>query len=120
MDRVVTEDMFTGEEDGGALPDRLELADKFLDGSTFTRVSLKDAILADSQLQAARVDDVNAEGIAFENVNLCRARFHDVNLAGATIDAANLTGVVITNAEIEGMTIDGIAVSDLLARWRDG
>ncbi|CUH39705.1 secreted effector protein PipB2 [Jannaschia seosinensis] len=101
-------------------PEKLEVADRFLDGSTFTRVSLRDAVVEDSILTAARIEDVNAEGIAFSDCRLARATFRDVNLTGAALRDVNLTGVEIVDSEIDGMTIDGIPVADLLARWRDG
>ena len=47
-------------------------------------------------------------------------RIHDANLAGLKIDQANLAGASIVNGRLEGMTIDGLAVTDLLAYWREG
>ncbi len=116
-------DLFDGDNGApgdGPAPERMELADRFLDGSTFTRVSLARSVVADSRLMHARIDDVNAEGLTFENVNLTGARFHDVNLTGAAIDHARLTDVALTDVDVTGMTIDGILVSDLLAKWHAG
>lgn len=114
-------DLFDGSNaapEDEAAPERLEVADRFLDGSTFTRVSLRDVVVADSLLIGARIEDADAEGMTFVNVNLCRATFRDVNLSGATIAKADLSGVAVTDATLDGTTIDGILVSDLLAKWR--
>ena len=97
---------------------RIEVADRFLDGATLTRLSLKDAVLADSLMPGARVEDVDAEGAAFVNVNLRRATLRDVTLEGATLEAVDLSGVTVTGATLDGMTIDGVLVTDLIAAWR--
>ena len=99
-----------GDEKG----EKLEIEDRFLVGSSFTRVSLKDARISESHMMGAVLDDVNAAGMGFENVNLSGARFHDVNLSGVRIEYANLSGLAIADVILDGMTIDGHLVSDLL------
>lgn len=97
--------------------DKLEIDNRFLCGSTFNRVNLKDAVISDSVAEAARFNDVNAAGIGFENANLTGATFHNANLSDAAFDDVNLTNATIGDADITGMTINGILVSDLLKKW---
>jgi len=97
--------------------DKLEIDNMFLCGSRFTRVSLKDAEFRAAHLIGARLEDVDATGLAFDNANLSRASFHAVHLSGVTIENANLQGLAISRANVTDMTIDGIKVSDLIAAW---
>lgn len=97
--------------------DRLDIDNMYLCGSRFTRVSLKDSFVADTQMPGIRFEDVNGTGLAFDNANLAQASFHNVNMSGATIRAANLRGLVIEHADIEDMTINGIRVTDMLAAF---
>lgn len=100
---------------------------EFLQGSTFSSVSLASATFTDSHLMTAKVNDCNATQMAFDDVNLSLASinnanmtgmtFTDVNMTGASISQATLTCLKISNADMTGMTIDGILVSDLLAKW---
>jgi uncharacterized protein YjbI with pentapeptide repeats len=118
--------------------DRLEIDTMYLCGSRFTRVSLKDSVIADSVLGGVRLDDVNMREAVFENVDLSDSTFHDIDLSDSTIDNASLRRLAVTGADLteahlkdvnlrgarieesnlEAMTIDGILVSDLLAKWR--
>jgi len=77
---------------------RIEAADSFMSGSTFTDVDLSEA--------------------EFRDVNLADASITDANLSGVQIVNANLRGAAIFDSMTDGMTIDGIAVSDLQAAYR--
>jgi uncharacterized protein YjbI with pentapeptide repeats len=101
-------------------PGRIELADRDLDGARLVRLSCRDAELSGCIATGLSVTDTNAEGARFADMRLVRAAFEDVNLSGATFRDVDMTGVAVADARLEGMTIDGILVTDLLARWRDG
>jgi uncharacterized protein YjbI with pentapeptide repeats len=97
--------------------DKLEIDMMFLCGSTFTRVSLKDAEFRDTHMMNALIDDVNATGIRFNNVNLSDAVIEEVNLTGASIQFANLSDMAISDVNITGMTLNGVLLSDMVALW---
>src|SRR5262250_349456 len=66
------------------------------------------------------VDDVNLAGASFNNVNLARARFTDINFTDSFFDNINFTNATIgKHCNFAGMTIAGIAVTELLAAYRD-
>ena len=66
------------------------------------------------------VDDVNLAGASFNNVNLAQARFTDINLTGSFFDNINFTNATIgKHCNFAGMTIAGIAITELLAAYRD-
>jgi uncharacterized protein YjbI with pentapeptide repeats len=46
-------------------------------------------------------------------------RITNVNMTGFHLSNVNLTDASISNANYGGMTIDGILVTDLLAKWND-
>jgi uncharacterized protein YjbI with pentapeptide repeats len=60
-----------------------------------------------SDLSGSRFDDVNFSGCEFENVNVSGWRVHNANLA-------------VVDARLDGATIEGVAVTEILAYWREG
>jgi uncharacterized protein YjbI with pentapeptide repeats len=62
---------------------------------------------------------VNLSGCTLDDVNMSGCRVHDANLSELRIDNANLAEVSIVNSRLRGMTIDGIAVTDLIAAWKE-
>jgi uncharacterized protein YjbI with pentapeptide repeats len=88
---------------------RMEITQSCLSGSTFTDVNLSDATF----------NDVNFAGATFQNANLSGWRVKDVSLSGLQINQADLRGASIVDCLTEGMTIDGIAVADMIAAYRN-
>jgi len=75
--------------------------------------------VSNCDLSGSRFEDVKLVGAAFQNVDLSGLRIEDASLAGAKIANANLNAVSITDCAVEGMTIDGIAVTELMAAYRE-
>ncbi len=73
-----------------------------------------------ADLWGSRFDDVNLSGCDFRNVNVSGCSFDDVNMSGSRIHNVNLAGLSVEKANMAGASVDGIAVTDLLARWRAG
>ena len=88
---------------------RLEVLQSCLIGSTFTDVNLS----------GASFDDVNLSGATIRNANLSGWKIEDVTLANLRVTNADLRGVSIADCLTEGMTIDGIAVADMMAAYRN-
>lgn len=78
---------------------------EFLQGSTFTSVSLADATFIDSHLMGAQVNNCNATGIGFDDVNLSSASVKFANLTDLTVTDANMTGVALSNVNLSGAKI---------------
>jgi uncharacterized protein YjbI with pentapeptide repeats len=68
--------------------------------------------------QKLEVDDADLSGSSFVNVNLSGAVFRDINFSGTTIENVNLSGVSISDCNIAGATINGVAVTELFAAYR--
>ncbi len=87
---------------------RLEVQTCCLAGSSFVDVNLSNASF----------DNVNLSGAAIHNANMSDWVVQDANLRGLRITSADLRGAAISHSLTEGMTVDGIALSELMAAYR--
>jgi uncharacterized protein YjbI with pentapeptide repeats len=88
-----------------------------------TNANLSDLEIEGAQLGGAYIHNIGgapeghpAYDPSFEQRPL---RFEDCDLHNSTITNCNLSGVAINDCNLSGMTIDGIAVDELLRRYRD-
>ena len=88
---------------------RLEVRTCCLAGSSFVDVNLS----------GVSFDDINFSGANIRNANMSDWVIHDANLARLKISSADLRDASIAHCLTEGMTVDGIAVSELMAAYRE-
>ena len=72
-----------------------------------------------AKLTGSSFVDVCLGDTVFDNVSLADASLNNVNMTGAKLNYINLANVEITNSHLQGMKIDGIAVTDMLAAYRE-
>lgn len=77
------------------------------------------SVFDNTRLDKARMHDVSMTQARFRDVTLAGSQMQDVDLSGVAIRNANLTNLSIVDANMGGMTINGILVSDLLAKWAE-
>ena len=105
-------------------------------GSRFHDVNLAQAEFDDVNMTKVRFHNINMSDITVSAVQMGGARFkhiglppgskekqrplsfEEADLNGTTISRCDLSNVKIESCKVEGMTIDGIAVTDLLAAYR--
>jgi uncharacterized protein YjbI with pentapeptide repeats len=88
---------------------RLEVRTCCLEGSSFVDVNLS----------KVSFDDINFSGADIHNANMSDWVVRDANLKGLKITSADLRGAAISHSLTEGMTVDGIAVSEMMAAYRE-
>ncbi len=88
---------------------RLEVRTCCLEGSSFVDVNLS----------KVSFDDINFSGADIQNANMSDWVVRDANLKGLRITDADLRGAAISHSLTEGMTIDGIAVAEMMAAYRE-
>ena len=88
---------------------RLEVRTCCLAGSSFVDVNLS----------KASFDDINFSGAEIQNANMSDWMVQDANLKGLKIRNSDLREAAISHCLTEGMTVDGIAVSEMMAAYRE-
>lgn len=111
-----------------------------IDSSSFTNVSLKDALFSNIYMGGAKITDANLSNLEIDGAQLGGAYIHNIGmppvghpmydpqakqaplkfenceLEGSSFTACSFKNVTLTRCQVEGMTVDGVSIEELLRR----
>lgn len=97
------------------------------DDVSFANIKITNANMSDLEIDGAQLGGAYIHNVGMPpkghphykpDVNQRPLKFEDCELSGSTITNCNLTGVEITDCNLSGMKINGIAVDELLKKYK--
>ena len=92
--------------------------DMDMSGARFSDTNLAGAAFSDVNFDNVEFNDVNFSNVSFHDTNFANASFHDTNFDNARLHNPNCHNVEIIDGEISGMKINGVAIDELLRRYK--